>query len=133
MERKTLALASSLLLIAVAFGAFGAHGLKARLTPEALSQWHTGVVYQFMHALGILFLAVARGVVGDRALHRTRTLFLAGIICFSGSLYLLSTKELMGMQAFTFLLGPLTPIGGLLFVAGWTVLLITALRGDDVR
>ena len=59
MNRPTLAWAAFVLLIAVAFGAFGAHGLKAKVTPEALGQWQTGVQYQFYHGLGLLFLALA--------------------------------------------------------------------------
>ena len=133
MERKWIAVASGLMLIAVAFGAFGAHGLKARLTPDALAQWRTGVEYQFIHALGILLLATFAGRINERALHWASWAFLGGVLLFSGSLYLLSTRDLLGMQGLGAVVGPITPLGGLLFMAGWAVLLITALKQTDRR
>lgn len=114
--------------VAVAFGAFGAHGLKAVLEPEALTQWHTGVQYQFLHALGLLALAAMGDRLPARTMRMTTALFLLGILLFSGSLYLLSTRELLSSHGLTSVLGPLTPLGGLCFIAGWVSLLITALR-----
>jgi len=119
--------------VAVAFGAFGAHGLKARVTPEALDQWKTGVEYQFYHGLGLLLLAALGHSVPANAIRMVRGLFLGGIICFCGSLYLLSTREVLGTMELTPVLGPITPLGGLLFMAGWTLLLIRALRGPAQR
>lgn len=128
MDRRTLAWASGALLLAVAFGAFGAHGLKTRLTPDALSQWRTGVEYQIYHGLGLLFLAVASASLPTRAAKWTANLFKLGFLFFCGSLYLLSTRELTGLHGLTSVLGPITPLGGLMFMAGWMTLLITALR-----
>lgn len=133
MERKTVAWASGILLVAVVLGAFGAHGLKARVSPEALGQWKTGVEYQFYHGLGLLLLAALAHVIPANAVRMVRGLFLGGIICFCGSLYLLSTRELMGTDGLTPVLGPITPLGGLLFMAGWAVLLLRALRGSTAR
>jgi uncharacterized membrane protein YgdD (TMEM256/DUF423 family) len=133
MERKWIAVASGLMLIAVAFGAFGAHGLKARLTPDELAQWRTGVEYQFIHALGILLLTAFAGRINERALHWASWAFLGGTLLFSGSLYLLSTRDLLGMPGLGAVVGPITPLGGLLFMAGWDVLLITALKQTDRR
>ncbi len=133
MQRTTLAWASAILLIAVAFGAFGAHGLKARLQPDALSQWHTGVNYQFYHGLALLFLSGFGEKITSKQVRWARLFFLLGILCFSGSLYLLSTREVLGVQDITPVLGPITPVGGLFFMAGWVVLLITALRTNDRR
>lgn len=127
---RTLAWASAVLMIAVAFGAFGAHGLKARLLPDALSQWHTGVQYQFYHGLALLALAAFAERIPSKVLIRTRLLFLLGILFFSGSLYLLSTRSLLGLHSITPVLGPVTPLGGLFFIIGWALLLITALRHD---
>jgi uncharacterized membrane protein YgdD (TMEM256/DUF423 family) len=132
MQRTTLAWASLLLLIAVALGAFGAHGLKERLTPAALGQWNTGVQYHFIHALGLLVLVALADRLPHRTLIWTRLMFLLGILCFSGSLYLLSTRTLMDLRDITPLLGPVTPLGGLFFMAGWAILLITALRAVDI-
>jgi uncharacterized membrane protein YgdD (TMEM256/DUF423 family) len=128
MQRRTLAWASALLLIAVALGAFGAHALRARLTPEALALWHTGVQYQFIHALGLLALAAMADRISARVLRVVLGLFVAGICCFSGSLYLLSVRDFAGLQGWAPVLGPITPLGGTMFIAGWALLLITALK-----
>lgn len=128
MDRRTLALASLVLLLAVGLGAFGAHGLRPRIAPEALDNWHTGVLYQFIHGLGLLFLSLAGEHLGMGRLRLVRSLFLGGVVCFSGSLYLLSTRDLLGTQALTPVLGPITPLGGLLYMGGWTVMLVSATR-----
>ncbi len=128
MDRKTLATAAVVMVVGVALGAFGAHGLKPRIGPEALANWHTAVLYQFVHGLALLFLATAGDRIGSHQAAWARTLFLGGVVCFSGSLYLLSTRELLGIQGFARVLGPVTPVGGLLYMGGWIVLLVSALR-----
>lgn len=133
MERKTVAWASGILLVAVALGAFGAHGLRERLSPEALGQWKTGVEYQFYHGLGLLLLAALGQVVPANTVSMVRGLFIGGILCFCGSLYLLSTRGIMGTEGLTTVLGPITPLGGLLFMAGWAVLLLRTFRGSRAR
>ncbi len=130
---RTMVWASAILLIAVALGAFGAHGLGERLTPQALGQWNTGVQYQFYHGLALFGLALFWEKTTGKGRIWARLFFLLGVLCFSGSLYLLSTRELLGLQDMTPLLGPVTPLGGLFFMAGWLVLLITALRGQAAR
>lgn len=132
MDRKTVAWASGVLLLAVALGAFGAHGLKTRVTPEALGQWKTGIEYQFYHGLGILLLAALTREITPSTVRMVRGLFLGGILCFCGSLYLLSTRDLLGTDGLSPVLGPITPLGGLLFLTGWAVLLLRALRGSKV-
>ena len=97
-----------LMLLAVALGAFAAHGLKSRLTPDMLAVFETGVRYHVYHALALLALGAARGP--DKA----GWCFVAGIAVFSGSLYVLA---LTGEKR----LGMITPIGGLLFIAGWVL------------
>lgn len=128
MNDRTLFWAALVLLTGVALGAFGAHGLKGRVPLDALDQWNKGVQYQFVHGLALLALCALAGRIQDRPLRLARTLFLAGIAGFSGSLYLLSTRTLLGTDGLTPLLGPLTPIGGLSFMAGWIVVLAQALR-----
>ena len=120
---------AALMALAVALGAFGAHGLKARLTPDQLTQWHIGVQYHFLHALGLLALAPLASWVDVKAMARVRLLFLMGCAAFSGSLYLLSTRALLGMEGMGMVLGPITPLGGLCFIGGWLWLLITVWRG----
>ncbi|HRH37254.1 MAG TPA: DUF423 domain-containing protein [Flavobacteriales bacterium] len=131
MNRRLLAAASLILLIAVILGAFGAHGLKPKVSTEALAQWHTGVEYQFYHGLGLLLLAALVERIPDKVAMRIAVCFILGVVLFSGSLYLLSTRELNGMPGAV--LGPITPLGGLCFIVGWTLLLINALRSSPTR
>lgn len=133
MDRRNVMWGAALMAFAVALGAFGAHGLKARLTPDQLGQWNTGVLYHFLHALGLLVLAPLVQWVDARAMARIRSLFLLGCAAFSGSLYLLSTRALIGMEGLAVMVGPITPIGGLCFIGGWTWLLITVWRGGASR
>jgi len=133
MDKRSLAWGAALMALAVALGAFGAHGLKARVDADALAQWNTGVQYHFMHALGLLLLANLGTHLPPKALARVRLLFLLGILCFSVSLYLLSTRGMLNTHALTPILGPITPLGGLLFMAGWIGLLITTLLKKDQR
>jgi uncharacterized membrane protein YgdD (TMEM256/DUF423 family) len=102
----------------VALGAFGAHGLRARLDPAALAVWQTAVLYHLIHALALLALVLFARATG-RSVTVPVSLFAAGIVLFSGSLYLLA---LTGARW----LGPVTPLGGLAFLAGWLSLLLLA-------
>ncbi|MXV15928.1 DUF423 domain-containing protein [Hufsiella ginkgonis] len=115
-------------LIAVVLGAFGAHGLKDKLAADQLENWKTGVSYQFYHTLAILFLASLSGDMDKGWVNYSFICFVVGILFFSGSLYLLSTRSLTGITA-TRILGPVTPVGGLAFVLGWAFLLVSALKG----
>ena len=107
-------------LVGVAFGAFGAHGLRGRLSPEMLAVFETGVRYQMYHALALMLTSVAAGRAGGRAIAAAGWLFAAGIVLFSGSLYLLAVTGITG-------LGAVTPIGGVAFVLGWACLAIAML------
>ena len=122
MEKTFLLLASVFGGLAVAFGAFGAHALENRLTAEMLNTFEIGVRYQFYHALALL------GVVAVIARWPEATLatwagwlFVAGILIFSGSLYILVFSGVRW-------LGAITPIGGVAFIAGWICLMVVALR-----
>lgn len=106
---------------AVALGAFAAHGLKPVLTDIQLDTFKTGNFYQFIHVIGMLGIFALDA--SSKTLKRTFNLWLLGIIFFSGSLYLLSIKELIGGNDWR-ILGPVTPIGGLLFVLGWANLFL---------
>ena len=100
-------------LLAVALGAFGAHALKARIAPEMLSAYQTGVEYHFYHALGMILVGLAALHLPESALLKgAGWAMLSGIVLFSGSLYLLSST---GMRW----LGAVTPIGGVSFLAAW--------------
>ena len=121
--RLALPTAALLMAAAVALGAFGAHALKARLTPDALSLWQTGVNYHAWHALALLATATLMLNFGDRrALRIAAACFAAGIAVFSGSLYALA---LGAPRA----LGAATPFGGAAFIAGWIAVALGVGRG----
>ncbi|MCW2290069.1 uncharacterized membrane protein YgdD (TMEM256/DUF423 family) [Pseudomonas sp. BIGb0408] len=105
----------------VALGAFAAHGLKSRLSPEYLAVFQTGTHYQLIHALALLGVAVLALLVPGRLVNLTGSFFALGIVLFSGSLYLLT---LSGVSK----LGIVTPFGGLAFLAGWACLGLLAWR-----
>ena len=115
--------AAILLACAVALGAFGAHGLRARLDAYSLSVYEKAVFYHFIHALGILLVALlARtNTITDEGASRVAWLLLIGILFFSGSLYALAVS---GVR----MLGAITPIGGVAFIAGWALLAYEAFR-----
>jgi uncharacterized membrane protein YgdD (TMEM256/DUF423 family) len=116
MDRLFFVLGSASAGIAVALGAFGAHALKARLAPEMLAVYETGVRYQMFHALALLAVAWASTRwPTSTAIAASGWLFVAGTLLFSGSLYALS---LSGMRS----LGAVTPIGGLAWLLGWAAL-----------
>ena len=120
--RLALPTAALLMAAAVALGAFGAHALKARLTPDALALWQTAVNYHAWHALGLLATATLMLQLGERrALRSAAALFVAGIVLFSGSLYALALTGTRG-------LGAITPLGGLAFLVGWILVAIAATR-----
>jgi uncharacterized membrane protein YgdD (TMEM256/DUF423 family) len=107
--------------VGVAAGAFGAHGLRSRLSPEMLAVFETAVRYQMYHVFALLVTAAVIGRLGDaRLLSIAGWSFVAGILLFSGSLYALA---LTGVTK----LGMITPLGGLAFLAGWALLLVLAL------
>jgi len=121
MDRTFLLIGSVLGFLGVAFGAFGAHALRSRLSPEMLAVFETGVRYQMYHAFAVLIVAAAIGRIGEaRLLVIAGWSFFAGVVLFSGSLYALT---LSGIGT----LGAITPIGGLLFLLGWGCLAVFAL------
>ncbi len=117
MGKTIIMTASVFLALAVALGAFGAHGLKSHLSIEMLTTWKTGVEYHFYHALGLLLIGVLAYAVPDLQLKWPAILLGVGILLFSGSLYVLAVSGIKW-------LGAITPLGGLSFIAGWLVLFI---------
>jgi uncharacterized membrane protein YgdD (TMEM256/DUF423 family) len=120
MDRTFLLLGATLGFLGVAIGAFGAHGLRNRLGPDMLAVFETGVRYQMYHVFALLIVSAAIGHLGNaRLLVTAGWLFFAGVVLFSGSLYALALTG-------TGMLGAITPIGGLLFLAGWACLALFA-------
>jgi Uncharacterized small membrane protein len=118
MKNQNILVAGAIFMaLAVAFGAFGAHALKKVLSPEMLTIYHTGVEYQFYHALGLLIIGVIGFQVKSRFIGWAGILLSVGIILFSGSLYVLALSGIKG-------LGAITPLGGVSFIAGWICLAV---------
>ncbi len=115
MDRLFFSLGAGSAFIAVAAGAFGAHALRARLSPELLAAFETGARYQMYHALGLLAVAWAASRWPGALAQAAGWLFLTGTVLFSGSLYALA---LSGVRW----LGAITPLGGAAFLAGWICL-----------
>lgn len=119
MDRLFFSLGAGSAFIAVAAGAFGAHGLRARITPELLAVFETGARYQMYHALGLVAVAWAASRWPGALPQWAGGLFVTGTVLFSGSLYAMA---LTGARW----LGAITPLGGIAFLAGWACLLLAA-------
>ena len=115
--KNTLLIGTILMGLAVILGAFGAHALSEKLSTHQLESYRTGVLYQFIHSLAILIIGVLSYHIPETRLRGSVVLLGLGILFFSGSIYLLATAEMTGIPKT--ILGPITPIGGLLFIAGW--------------
>ena len=108
--------------LVVSLGAFGAHGLKARLSAEWLAVYQTGIHYHLFHALGLLVVGlVAMQLPASAYLRWSGWMMLAGIVLFSGSLYVLSISGLRW-------LGMVTPFGGMAFIAAWVLFVLAVLK-----
>lgn len=125
MNKKILITASILGLLSVVFGAFGAHGLKPLISVDSLQTFETGIRYQMYHALLLLFVGIAP-FISDKNKQIVNFLILVGVVFFSGSIYGLATNELTSFNFKTIAL--ITPLGGLLLIASWIVLLISAVK-----
>jgi uncharacterized membrane protein YgdD (TMEM256/DUF423 family) len=120
MDRNFLLIGAVAAFLGVALGAFGAHGLRGRLSPEMLSVFQTGVQYQMYHAIALILVAGIMSRMSGWLIQTAGWCFAAGIVLFSGSLYLLAVTGVT-------MLGAITPIGGLAFLAGWACLAFAAI------
>ncbi len=109
---------------AVMAGAFGSHALKGQLSPDALAIWQTGVFYHLTHAIVLLIIAFGTAGLEERVRFIAGIMFALGIILFSGPLYLLSLTSIRA-------LGMITPVGGVLLIAGWITIASAALRSTS--
>lgn len=127
MKGNKIILVGALLgALAVSAGAMGAHALKDVLVGEYQSYYEKAVFYQFVHS----FLMILIGIMGDKisGAKLPAILSIVGVLFFSGSLYLFSLQEVIGLGAFKKVLGPITPIGGLCFIGAWLTVGFKALR-----
>jgi len=126
MNRRIILTASFFGAVAVILGAFGAHSLKNVLSADQLAIWTKGIEYQFYHTFALLFLSTfAR--FRTKLVDLSYVCFTAGMVLFSGSLYLLATWDITHI-GFINIIGPITPLGGLLLVSGWVLLFLGALK-----
>ena len=121
MNRLFVGLGATLAGLSVAAGAFGAHGLRDLLSADMLANFETAARYQMYQALALILAGMLAERLPARAVNWAGWLFIAGIILFSGSLYVMSFT---GMR----MLGAITPLGGVAFIAGWAVLAVAAFR-----
>ena len=133
--RKTLIFAVLAMCIGVILGAFGAHALKDLLAKhaenpaESLTIWKTGVFYQLTHGLSIIgTIILGRTLLPHASLQLPLTLFIIGICCFSGSLYLLVINDITEISILNKIMGPITPLGGTILVFGWLLLLLKIMK-----
>ena len=125
MERKITSIAALMGMLAIVLGAFGAHALKKYLSVEQLTSFETGVKYQMYHALFLLFLAMNPSI-SEKAKKTVFQLVIFGVIFFSGSIYLLTTKAISGIDFKV--IGIVTPIGGTLLILAWSILFWNILK-----
>ena len=127
MNKTYLITAAMLGAVSVMLGAFGAHGLKTRMNAETFDIFETAVKYQFYHVFALLAVAIVSQYIPGNLINWSGRCFIAGIILFSGSLYLLSYFKMAGNQQMNWL-GAITPFGGLCFITGWLLLAAAALK-----
>lgn len=130
MEKKLVITASILGFLAVTLGAFGAHGLKAVLETKDLISFETGVRYQFYHTFFLLFIAHSN-LFSEKKKQIIGYLILVGVIFFSGSIYILATDEFLFHKSFKSI-ALITPLGGLLLLAGWFLMFLTLVNKKQV-
>lgn len=133
MSRKTLIIGSLSAALSIALGAFGAHGLLKHVESglmdlRMVQSFETAARYQMYHALALVILGIGMKVFGEQKLLKAAMwLFVAGTVCFSGSLYFIATRNIIGWENWQWI-GPVTPLGGLLFMAGWLMIVIHFIR-----
>jgi len=127
MNKTYLITAAILGAVSVMLGAFGAHGLKTKMNADTFDIFETAVKYQFYHVFALLAVAIVSQYIPGNLINWSGRCFIAGIILFSGSLYLLSYFKMAGNTQMNWL-GAVTPFGGLCFIAGWLLLVVAAMK-----
>ena len=127
MHKLFLSIGALLGALAVALGAFGAHGLKKIVPPETVNTFQTGVQYQMYHALALIAVAIVFEKFSGRLMEWSGICFCIGILLFSGSLYLLTMLKATGKVGLEGI-GMITPFGGLFFIAGWLLFFLSVIK-----
>jgi uncharacterized membrane protein YgdD (TMEM256/DUF423 family) len=131
MQKPFLIIAALFGILSVAIGAFGAHAIRAAVSPDAYEIYETGVRYQFYHTLALLAVGVLLTWFPGRLLSLAGIFFIVGIVLFSGSLYLITALK-SADRVISPAVGILTPVGGLFFIAGWVMLFVAFLGRKPV-
>lgn len=126
MKNNLLSLAFILAALAVALGAFGAHGLQQLIDEKSMNTYQAGVQYHFYHAIGLAIAGLLKQHRNHKYIDYAGRLFLLGILLFSGSLYAMSFFKAAGIFSMSWL-GAVTPFGGISFIAGWILLCLSAI------
>lgn len=129
MGRKVIFIAAIIGAIGIMLGAFGAHGLKKVVTEAQVATFEIGVRYQMYHALFLLFIGIC-GIFSDKAKKIVMYLVLFGILFFCGSIYLLTFKDMITIDLRV--VGPITPVGGVLFIVAWLYVGIQAYKSKNM-
>ena len=127
MQKLHLILGNILAGLGVVLGAFGAHGLKQLVPAETVSSYQTGVQYQMYHAFALMIVGILCDRLNNNLLNWAGLFFVLGIVLFSGSLYFLASLKAMNKVGISGI-GLITPIGGLMFIVGWILLLIAIIK-----
>lgn len=127
MNRKALLSGSIFGALAVVLGALAAHALKSSISSEALESFNTGVRYQMYHSILLIVIGLNSSIPRTKLINAAINLLIIGIVLFSFSIYLLSTKEITLLKNISFL-GPITPLGGLSLISAWICLFFTFLK-----
>jgi uncharacterized membrane protein YgdD (TMEM256/DUF423 family) len=133
MVNRSIAAGAIFAMLSVVLGAFAAHGLQqyvesGLMDDKMLRNFETGARYQMYHAIAIMICGIiSRFHTETNWLHASFWLFITGILLFSGSLYLLSARNVIGLESWHWL-GPVTPLGGVAFIAGWIMLVLHAMQ-----
>lgn len=132
MEKTYSTIAAFSMAMAVILGALGAHALVDLLTPTRLESFKTGVTYQIYHSLAI-FIVMIFPNISRKVKSLVGLLFVLGIVFFSFSIYLLSLRHILGIEGMASYLGPITPMGGIIFITGWVILGFSILRFKNIE
>lgn len=133
MIKKSFVFGAASAALAIALGAFGAHGLLKHVESglmdlRMVQSFETAARYQMYHALALVLLGITMKLFGEsKLLSAAMWLFVAGTVLFSGSLYFIATRNIIGWENWQWI-GPVTPLGGLLFMAGWVALAVAVIR-----
>ncbi len=128
MNIKTILIGASLfIIIGICLGALGAHSIQPLISSSELDSFRTGVDYQLYHGLSILVLVLLSDRFNIKFLWSIRLMFI-GVILFSGSIYLLSLKTILGIESWVPALGPVTPVGGMILISSWISVLVISFK-----